>query len=107
VSSAPADPIEVRADGTVLLRLHVQPGASRGGLSGRHGDALKVKVTAPAEAGRANEAVLVLIAELLELPRSAVTLASGLSSRAKRVAVTGIDEAGIRDRLGLVALPRP
>jgi len=107
VSSAPADPIEVGADGTVFLRLHVQPGASRAGLRGRHGGALKVKVTAPAEGGRANEAVLLLIAELLDLPRSGVSLVSGPSSRAKRVAVTGIDEAGIRDRLGLVALSRP
>lgn len=100
------DPLELRPDGTVIIRLHVQPGASRAGLNGRHGDALKVKVTAPAEGGRANEAVLVLLADLLDVPRSAVSLVSGPASRSKRVAVRGIDGAGIRDRLGVVALPR-
>ena len=73
-------------DGTVL-RLRVQPGARREGIGGAHGDALKIAVTAPPEGGRANEAVLALLARLLGVPRRDVRILSGASSREKRVLV--------------------
>ena len=46
---------------TIVLRLHVQPGAGRSAVTGRYGDAVKVKVAAPPERGRANEAVVDLV----------------------------------------------
>ena len=80
------------------LRLRVSPGASRAGIVGPHGDGWKVRVTAPPEAGRANEAVLRLVAETLALPRSAVTLVSGYGARDKIVELTGVAPAHVARR---------
>ncbi|MDQ3757877.1 MAG: DUF167 domain-containing protein, partial [Actinomycetota bacterium] len=79
-----SDLFDATADGAIVLRLHVQPGAGRTAVSGRHGDALKVKVAAPPEGGRANDACLALVAELFGVGKDAVTLAGGPSSRSKR-----------------------
>jgi len=81
------------------LRLRVVPGATRPGVVGRHGDAWKVRVTAAPENGRANEAVLRLIADTVSLPRDAVTLVSGHSGRDKIVELTGVGPALIERRL--------
>jgi uncharacterized protein (TIGR00251 family) len=81
------------------LRLRVSPGAGRAAIVGRHGDAWKVRVTAAPENGRANEAVLRLIADTLSLPRTAVTLVSGHGGRDKIVELTGVGPALIERRL--------
>jgi uncharacterized protein len=73
--------------GGVELALHVQPGARRAGLVGEHGGRLKLAVAAPPADGRANEAVLQLVADLLAVPRRAVALVSGATARDKRVQV--------------------
>lgn len=87
----PDDLFDVTAEGDVVLRLHVQPGAGRTAVAGKHGDALKVRVAAPPEGGRANEAVVALVAETLGVGTDAVTLTSGESSRSKRVKVSGVE----------------
>jgi uncharacterized protein YggU (UPF0235/DUF167 family) len=81
------------------LRLKVSPGARRGGIR-RHGAGWKVAVPAAPEGGKANEAVLDLLAARLSLPRSSVTLVSGGSARDKIVELAGIDEAEAERRLG-------
>ena len=81
------------------LRLRVAPGAARAGIVGRHGEAWKVRVAAPAEAGRANDAVVRLLAEALSLPRKAVTLVSGHGARDKIVELSGLDQREIDRRL--------
>jgi uncharacterized protein (TIGR00251 family) len=80
------------------LRLRVAPGSRRPGIAGRHGDGWKVRVAQPPEDGRANDAVVALLAETLELPRGAVSIVSGHAARDKIVAVDGIasDEADRR-----------
>jgi uncharacterized protein (TIGR00251 family) len=75
----------------IVVRIHVQPGAGRSAVVGRHGDALKVRVAAPPVEGRANEAARSLLAEVLAVPEADVELASGQSSRAKRFRLKGID----------------
>ena len=80
---------------TARLRLHVVPGASRAGVVGRHGDGWKVRVTAPPERGKANEAVVRLVAATLGLPRAAVTIVSGHGTREKTVEVAGADPDSI------------
>lgn len=84
---------------TTRLRLRVSPGAGRSAVVGRHGDAWKVRVTEAPERGRANDAVLRLLADALALPRTALTLVSGHGAREKIVELTGIGPALIERRL--------
>jgi uncharacterized protein (TIGR00251 family) len=84
----------------VRLLLKVIPKSSRNRIVGWVGDRLKVAVTAPPERGKANEAVLTLVAQALELPPSAVRLVSGEASARKCLEIDGLDEAGVKSRLG-------
>ena len=79
------------------------PGAPRQGIVGRHGEAWKVRVTAPAEGGRANDAVLDLLARALEIPRRDMSLAVGASSRDKVVVLAGVTRATAEERLAAAA----
>lgn len=94
------NPIEP-APGGCRIRVHVQPRASRSGLAGLHGDALKVRVAAPPVEGAANEAVCRLLAGLLDLPLSAVRIVRGETTRRKVVEVTGRTPEATRARLGV------
>jgi uncharacterized protein (TIGR00251 family) len=85
------------------VRLRVAPGATRPGVVGRHGDAWKVRVAAPAEGGRANAAVVDLLAETLALPRGSVTLVSGHSARDKIVELAGVEPDEIERRFASAA----
>ena len=78
------------------LTLKVVPSSSRDEIVGWLGDALKVKVKAPPENGRANEAVVALLADRLGIDRSSITVVSGHGSPAKVVAVDGMDDEAIR-----------
>ena len=78
---------------TTRLKLRVSPGARRPGIAGRFGDAWKVRVAEPPEDGRANEAVLRLLAETLDVPRANVSLVSGHASRDKIVSLDGLEQA--------------
>jgi hypothetical protein len=71
----------------LILELYVQPGASRTGFDGRHGERLKVKLRARAVDGAANAALVEFLAEHYGVPRRSVRIASGLKSRLKRVIV--------------------
>ncbi len=92
---------DVASDGLVL-RLQVHPGAGKEGVVGVHGDALKVRVVAPPESGRANEAVLSLLSRLLGVDRSALTMTAGEGSRRKRVKVEGMESADLDKRLRVI-----
>lgn len=72
---------------TVVLALHVQPGAARTGVAGMHGGALKVRLAAPPVDGKANAELLRFLAEAFGVPRRNVTLVRGETSRAKVVRV--------------------
>jgi len=73
------------------LQLRVAPGAGRSEVVGRHGDAWKVRVTAAPEGGKANDAVVRLVAATLGLPRRDVEIVSGHTARDKVVAVAGLE----------------
>ena len=81
------------------MRLRVSPGARSDAVVGRHGDRWKVRVAAPPEDGKANDAVLRLIADRLRIRARNVTLVSGPASRDKIVELTGIDAAEAERRL--------
>jgi len=87
--------LSVRSDGTVVLSVVVQPGARRPGVVGHHGDAVKLRVAAPAEAGRANRAVCDLVASLLDIRAADVTVISGATSRQKRLAIRSVPSASV------------
>jgi uncharacterized protein YggU (UPF0235/DUF167 family) len=81
------------------VRLRVSPGARRSELAGRHGEGWKLRVAAAPEGGRANEAVLDLLAAELELPRRSLSIVSGHSAPEKVVLLEGIDRAESERRL--------
>ena len=92
-----ADWLRETADGSLLLALHIQPGARQTGFAGLHGEAMKLRLAAQPIEGRANAALCAFLAEFCGVPKSAVTLVSGETSRAKRVRV---------DRATLAAVAR-
>ena len=85
----------------VTFAIKVQPRAKRNATVGELGDALKVALTAPPVDGRANQACVEFFADLLRVPRSAVMIATGQTSRNKVVRVVGISAALVRERLGV------
>ena len=74
----------------VILSVKAQPGARKDEIAGEWANSLKVRVTAPPEKGRANEAIVRLLAEKLGLKKSAIRVISGETSRDKRVLIQGI-----------------
>ena len=84
-----------RTDQGWLIAVHAQPGAKKSSVAGLHGESLKVRVAAPPVEGKANEALIAFVAKALGLPRRAVSIVKGKSSRDKLllVADTGADPA--------------
>jgi uncharacterized protein (TIGR00251 family) len=93
------DWLTIDRKGAVCLALYVQPGAKRNERAGLHGNALKVRLSAPPLEGKANEALLQCLASWLSLPKSALTLKSGETSRRKLVRVEGLALERIREIL--------
>ena len=85
--------------GAVVLRVKALPGSKRDEVRGVDGGALKVAVTAPPEKGRANKALLTLLAEFLGVPRRDLSIVKGETTRDKRVEVAGVTAAEIEEKL--------
>jgi uncharacterized protein (TIGR00251 family) len=82
------------ADGcTLSVRLH--PGARKNSVTGVHADALKIALTAPPVDGKANEALIEFLAELLRLPRARIAIVAGPTSRIKTLRITGRSAAEV------------
>lgn len=77
--------------GSLVISVHAQPGARRTEVAGLHGDALKIRVAAPALEDRANEALVEFIAGKLGVARRDVALVSGARSREKRFEIRAAD----------------
>jgi uncharacterized protein len=86
---------------TCTLAIKAIPNAPRSEVIGWLGEALKVKVHAPPVEGRANEVLCEFLADELELPRRAVTVLRGDTSRQKVIRIDGLDLAAVKVRLGL------
>ena len=84
---------------TTRLPIKVVPGSSRNCIAGWLGEALRVRVTAPPERGKANTAVEKIIADALGLPNDAVNIVKGSTSARKIVEIAGLAEPEIRSRL--------
>lgn len=84
----------------VGFEVKVQPRARKNAVIGVVGDALKLALTAPPIEGRANQAVIEFFAELFEIPRASVTIASGATNRNKVVRIRGLTRQTVEQRLG-------
>src|SRR6476660_7313034 len=85
------------------VRLRVSPGAKSAQVVGRHGEGWKVRVAAPPEGGRANDAVVNLLADALDLSRRDVAIVAGHGGRDKVVRLAGIGPEETERRLEHVA----
>ena len=83
----------------VVLKVQVQPKASRDEVVGPHGDGLKTRITAAPVAGAANKHLLKFLAKILRVSRSQMSITSGATSRAKSIAIEGITAEEVRQRL--------
>jgi uncharacterized protein (TIGR00251 family) len=85
--------------GGATFQVRVQPRAKKNAIVGEVGEALKLALTAPPVEGRANEACVKFLAEVLNVARSSVTIAAGESSRNKVIRVAGLTAEQVRKRL--------
>jgi uncharacterized protein (TIGR00251 family) len=90
-------PVRDTADG-VAFAVKVHPRARKNAITGVIGDALKLSLTAPPVEGRANSAVVEFFADLFEIPRSSVTIASGATSRRKVVRIAGMSKRSVAEK---------
>jgi uncharacterized protein len=81
------------------FRVKVHPRARKNAIAGQVGDALKLALTAPPLDGRANDACIEFFANLLDVPRSSITIAAGQNSRNKVIRVAGLSADQVRARL--------
>ena len=79
----------------------MHPGARRNGVTGVHGDAVKIALTTPPVDGRANEALIAYLADALRLPKAHVTLVTGATSRSKLLRIAGRSAAEVQAMLQL------
>lgn len=89
------------ADGSLVLTLHIQPGAKQTGFAGPHGEAMKIRLAAPPVDGKANAALCAFLAAFCAVPKAAVELLSGDTSRAKRVRISAVSAATLARLLAL------
>ncbi len=90
---------ESRRGETFRLEVKVVPAASRDGVAGWLGEALKVRVSAPPERGRANSAVERVVAAALGLPKGSARVVSGNTSPRKVLEISGLSESEVYARL--------
>jgi len=91
--------IESTPDG-IVIAIRVIPRAGRSGVGGTRDGALLVRLNAPPVDGAANEELIQVLADMLDVPKRAVTIVSGERGRNKRVRVTGVSADDARNRLG-------
>ena len=89
----------LKTSGGISIAIKLQPRARKNAITGQVGDALKVSLTAPPVDGKANQACIEFFANLLKVPRSSVTIASGQSSRNKVIRIAGVSTEEIRQRI--------
>lgn len=87
--------------GGVELRIKVVPGASRSQIDGLYGDFLKIRIAAPPERGKANDALVSMLAGLFELSPGQIAVVGGATSPRKTVRINGRTIAQAAKALGL------
>ncbi|MFZ9630344.1 MAG: DUF167 domain-containing protein [Ilumatobacteraceae bacterium] len=87
-------------DGGSIIAVRVVPGASRPGVVGLHGDEVRVRVASPPEGGRANTELCALVARVLGIRPSTVSVVAGATARSKRLVVPVAVDA-VREAFGI------
>jgi uncharacterized protein len=82
-----------------ILTVRIHPGARRNAITGVHAEALKISLTTPPVAGRANEALIAFLADTLHLPKARITLLTGATSRSKTLRIAGKNAAEVQAAL--------
>jgi uncharacterized protein len=91
-------PIREMSDGASFsVKVHAR--AKKNAITGEAGDALKLSITAAPTDGKANEACIEFLANLLKVPHSSITIASGHASRRKVIRVAGVSSRQLHDKL--------
>ncbi len=85
---------------TFRLSVHVQPGAKQPGIVGWVDDVLRVRVAVPPVDGKANEALIALLSDVLGVPKSNLCIQRGSGARKKMIEVTGLTQVQGHQRLG-------
>jgi uncharacterized protein (TIGR00251 family) len=80
----------------VLIKVFVQPRASKNAIVGRHGDALKITLTSPPVNGAANKMCVQFLAKCLQVPKSSIEIISGHTNRTKRILLCSKDEKNLK-----------
>lgn len=91
--------IELDGDDPVRLSIKARPGSRKNAIVGVHAGALKVAVTAAPEKGKANAAIIALLAGQLQLRKADITILRGQTSSEKVVGVSGISKNDLATRL--------
>lgn len=95
-------PLQIQEDRDgVVFTAKIVPGSSRTAVAGVLGGMVKIKVAAPPEKGKANQALVAFLAECLGVKRNSVTILTGQSSPVKQVKVGGMSAQSLVDKLGL------
>ena len=89
----------VTTNSGVILSIRTQPGSSKNRIIGEYGGRLKLAVTAAPEKGKANKAVIELLADTLHINESSIQIISGESSRDKRLMIKGLTPEDIKSLL--------
>lgn len=88
------------AEGGAAFPVRVVPRASKNEISGRHGEAVKIRLTAPPVEGAANQALTDFLADVLGIRKSQIEILTGHASRDKIVCVVGLTPQEVEERLG-------
>lgn len=83
----------------IILKVFIQPRSSSNMIAGQHGDALKIKLTAPPVDGAANKMCIQYLAKYLKIPKSSIDIISGHSSRTKRLLLRHGNDQTTRKRI--------
>jgi uncharacterized protein (TIGR00251 family) len=84
------------------LKIKVAPNASKDQIVGWLGDTLKIRVRAQPEKGKANAAVIALLAERMRIPAKNISVSTGLGSRDKIIEIAGMNDGELREKLANV-----
>ena len=84
-------------EGSLIFSVRVLPKSSKSEVVGEHGGALKIKIKSPPVDGAANTELVKILAKFFDVPKSAVEIIKGQTSKTKQIKINGLTAAGLPD----------